>query len=75
VQNLIGDAGARSNHLRLATSNLEALEINLRTFKSDLEEVDLEKAITDLVGRQTAYQAAMMATSRVMGMTMMDYLR
>ena len=34
-----------------------------------------EEAMVDLIGRQTSYQAAMMATSRVMGMTLADYLR
>ena len=75
VQNLLGDIGARSNQLEITSTNLDALEINLRTFKSDLEEVDIEAAVTELVSRQTAFQAAMLATSRVMGMTLTDYLR
>lgn len=75
VQTLVGDVGARSNHLGVAEANLHALDTNLRIVRSDLVEVDLEAAITELVGRQTAYQAAMLATSRVMGMTLMDYLR
>jgi flagellar hook-associated protein 3 FlgL len=75
VQNLVGEIGAWSNQLDVTAANLSALDINLRTFKSDLQEVDLEEAMLDLISRQTAYQAAMMATSRVMGMTLADYLR
>jgi flagellar hook-associated protein 3 FlgL len=75
VQNLLGEIGAWSNQLDVTAANLSALDINLRTFKSDLQEVDLEEAMLDLISRQTAYQAAMMATSRVMGMTLADYLR
>ena len=75
VQVLIGDAGARTNQLQLTSSNLDALGITLTTFKSDLQEVDFEKAVTELVGRQTAFQSAMLATSRVMGMNLTDYLR
>lgn len=75
VQALIGDIGARMNALQMTSANLDALEINLSTFKSDLEEVDLEKAVTELVSRQAAFQAAMLATSRVMGMNLTDYLR
>ncbi|HET7275505.1 MAG TPA: flagellar hook-associated protein FlgL [Longimicrobiaceae bacterium] len=75
VQSLIGDVGARVNQLQVTSANLDAMEINLLTFKSDLEEVDVEKAITELVSRQTAFQAAMLATSRVMGLTLADYLR
>jgi flagellar hook-associated protein 3 FlgL len=75
VQSLLGDVGARANQLELTTANLRALEVNLQTFRSDLEEVDFERAVTELVTRQTAYQAAMAATSRVIGMTLTDYLR
>ena len=75
TQVLIGDIGARTNQLDITSSNLDALKITLTTFKSDLQEVDLEQALTELVGRQTAFQAAMMATSRVIGMNLTDYLR
>lgn len=75
VQALIGDVGARAAQLQVTSANIDALEINLLTFKSNLEEVDFEQAVTELISRQTTFQAAMLATSRVMGMTMMDYLR
>lgn len=75
VQALVGDLGARENHLQIAGSNLDALEANLKTFQSNLTEVDQAQAMTELVSRQTAYQAAMLVTSRVIGMTLTDYLR
>lgn len=75
VQNLLGELGAWTNQLDVTSANLDALETNLQTIKSDLQEVDLEEAMIDLIGRQTAYQSAMLATSRVMGMTLADYLR
>jgi flagellar hook-associated protein 3 FlgL len=75
VQTLIGENGARVNQLDVTSANLDAFAINLRTLKSDVEEVDVEEAVTELVSRQTAYQAAMLATSRVMGLTLADYLR
>jgi flagellar hook-associated protein 3 FlgL len=75
VQTRLAETGARSNYLQVTLSNLDALDGNLQTFKSDLEELDFETAVTELVSRQTAYQAAMMATSRVIGMTITDYLR
>lgn len=75
VQALVGDIGARENRLAITGSNLDALKTNLTTFKSNLSEVDQQQAVTDLVRRQTAYQAAMLATSRVIGMTLTDYLK
>jgi flagellar hook-associated protein 3 FlgL len=75
VQVLVGDLGARVNQLDVTSSNLDALEGTLTNFKSNLSEIDQEAAITDLLSRQTAYQSAMLATSRVIGMTLTDYLR
>ena len=74
LQNLIGDVGARASQLEVTSNNLVALDTQLRTFKSVVEDVDMEKAVTDLVSRQNAYQAAMLATSRVMGLSLADYL-
>lgn len=75
VQNLIGDVGARSSQLEVTGSNLAALDTQLRTFKSVLQDTDIEKAVTELVSRQNTYQAAMLATSRVMSLNLADYLR
>lgn len=75
TQVLIGENGAQSSQLEVAGSNLKALDTSLRAFKSNLQDADLEQAVTDLVSRQTAYQAAMLSTSRIMGMNLTDYLR
>lgn len=75
VQAVLGETGARVNQLQIAGTNLDALDTNLTTLKSNIEEVDIEEAVTQLASRQTAYQAAMLATSRVMGLTLADYLR
>lgn len=75
VQGLVGEIGARANRLDVASANLDAFEVTLKTHKSDLSEVDTEKAVTELMSRQTSYQAAMLATSRVLGLTLTDYLK
>jgi flagellar hook-associated protein 3 FlgL len=75
VQAVVGDTGATANRLDVAGQNLDALKTNLTTFKSNLEDVDVETAVTELTNRQVAYQAAMLATSKVMGLTLTDYLR
>jgi flagellar hook-associated protein 3 FlgL len=75
AQDMVVESGVRANHLQMTSTNLDAVETHLTKLKSDLEEVDVEKAVTDLVSRQTAYQAAMLATSKVMGLTLADYLR
>ena len=75
VQVLTGEVGAASSQLEVATANLHALDTSLRAFKSNLQDADLEKAVSELVARQTAYQSAMLATSRVMGLNLAEYMR
>lgn len=75
VQSLVGDLGARMNQLQVAGSNLDALQSNLTSYTSNLANVDTATAATELVSRQNAYQAAMLAASRVMGLTLTNYLK
>jgi flagellar hook-associated protein 3 FlgL len=75
LQGVVGEVGARQNQADAARVTLEALDAALTKQKSDAGEVDAEAAITEMVARQTAYQAAMLASSRVMGLSLADYLR
>lgn len=75
VQEIIGDLGARQSTLDIASNNLQALEINLETFRSSVEDTDMEAAVTELVNRQTTFQAAMLANARIMDQSLTDYLR
>ena len=75
VQGIVGDTGAMGTRLDTAGQNLDALKSNLTTFKSDLEDVDVETAMTTLTNRQIAYQAALLATAKVTGLSLVDYLK
>ncbi len=74
VQSLIGTQGARINELEMATVNLNLMELDLKTFRSDLRDTEVDKAMIELVGKQTLYQAAMSATSRILGLSLANYL-
>jgi flagellin-like hook-associated protein FlgL len=54
---------------------IDALTASLAEQKSGLAEVDMEQAITEMLARQTAYQSAMLASSKVMGLSLTDYIR
>jgi flagellar hook-associated protein 3 FlgL len=75
TQALVGDLGARENQLQVTSANITALQSSLNSFRTSLSGIDAETAATNLVTRQTAYQTAMLATSRVLGMTLADYLK
>jgi flagellar hook-associated protein 3 FlgL len=74
VQSLIGTQGARINELEMATVNLNLMELDLKTFRSDLRDTEVDKAMIELVCKQTLYQAAMGATSRILGLSLANYL-
>ena len=74
VQALVGTQGARVNEMEDARNNLDVLELNLKTFRADLRDTEIDKAMVELVGKQTLYQAAMSATSRILGLSLANYL-
>ena len=74
VQNVLGVQGARINEMESAKSNLDGLELTLKAFRSDLRDTEVDKAMAELVGKQTLYQAAMSVTSRILGLSLANYL-
>jgi flagellin-like hook-associated protein FlgL len=75
VQMVTADLGGRMNRVDHALENLDSLEVELLTQRSDLQDTDMEEAITKLVNRQVTYQSAMLANSRILNLTLTDYLR
>src|SRR5690606_10327653 len=75
LQDRIADVGGRTLRLDAVTANLDALEANLRLHRSNLEDAEFEEAVTELVGRQSALQATLLATSRMLSFNLTDYLR
>lgn len=74
VQNLIGTQGARLNQIDNTKTTLQATDVALTAYRSDLRDTEVDKAMVELVGKQTLYQAAMSATSRILGMSLANYL-
>lgn len=75
LQTAVGQVGARQNQVDSVKAGLSALGTTLTAQKSSLGEIDAERAITEMLARQTAYQSAMLAASKVMGLSLTDYLR
>lgn len=74
VQALVATQGARINEMQNARTGLDTLEFDLTVYRSDLRDTEVDKAMVELVGKQTLYQAAMSATSRILGLTLTNYL-
>jgi flagellar hook-associated protein 3 FlgL len=74
VQSLVGTQGARINEMEDAKARLEQMEVDLKAYRSDLRDTEIDKAMVELVGKQTLYQAAMGATSRILGLSLSNYI-
>lgn len=75
VNNLISDVGIKTKRLETKESVVSDFELTLTEQKSNVEDVDLTEAATDLALRETAYQAALSATSSIISMSLVDYIK
>jgi len=65
---------AAARGMESAIVSLDSAELDLKAFRSDLRDTEIDKAMVELVGKQTLYQAAMSATSRILGLSLANYL-
>lgn len=75
VADLLGDVGGRFNHFRVTESGLRQMNLSTTVLRSNLEDIDLARALVDLTTRQSAVQATMRSTSRILGLSLTDYVR
>ena len=67
--------GARSNRLEAALSRLSELEQSTLGQISDVEDVDIAKALIDFNSQQAGYQAALPAGANIVQSSLLDFLR
>jgi flagellar hook-associated protein 3 FlgL len=70
----ISDTGYKEIRLDIKENVISDLNLSYMTRKSKLEDADMIKAISELQARETAYQAALASSARVMQLSLMDYL-
>ena len=75
VTSALADVGTRYSRLEKATQLASDTELSLTTSLSELENVDLPKAMVDLQMQEVAYQAALATTARVLQPSLVDFLR
>ena len=75
LQNVISDVGMRKARL----DNIQAFQERkgnvLQTLISNLQEVDLAKAATQLTQEKTSFEAALAATAKITPLSLLDFLR
>jgi flagellar hook-associated protein 3 FlgL len=75
VSTELASVGTRYNELMQLGQAATDRQTTLTAQLSDVEDIDLPKTITDLQLQQTAYQAALAATAKVIQPSLIDFLR
>ncbi|MBW2015443.1 MAG: flagellar hook-associated protein FlgL [Deltaproteobacteria bacterium] len=74
VRTMISNTGARTIRLEAKENIIQDLKVTYSDRKSKLEDADLAKAIMDLKSKETAYQAALASSARVMNLSLVNYI-
>jgi flagellar hook-associated protein 3 FlgL len=75
LKSALSDVGARYNRVTQMKQSADDHLLSVSSQLSDIEDVDLPKAIMELQIQQTSYQAALAATARVIQPSLIDFLR
>lgn len=74
VTELLGVVGTRAQSMESHSARLEGDGITLEAFISEIESTDLTVAVLQLQTEQSAYEAALAATARIMQISLINYL-
>lgn len=69
------ELGARSNRLEMVETRIDDQEVMATRVLSDNEDVDLEKAITNLSVQESVHNAALAVGARLIQTSLIDFLR
>ena len=75
VQARLADVGARTNRVDAMKTRNGDDALSLKANLSDVEDVDLPKALMDMQMQQVAYQAALQTTAKVIQPSLVDFLK
>ncbi len=75
LNNEIADIGARTKRLEGKREVLSHLDLNLKERLSQVEDADFAKVIVELREKEMAYQAALLSSTRIAELTILNYMR
>jgi len=73
--NTIARAGSMQRKLELTRDNLEMANVNLQSYISQAEDVDLAEAILQFNAQELGYRAALESSARIMNISILNHLR
>lgn len=75
VNNARAEIGARLNRLETAKNHFDKLQFDLAKYKSDTEDADITKIISDMTLQQSMLEASRATAARVLQLSILDFLR
>lgn len=69
------DIGARQNRVELMDARLQSQEVIATKRMSENEDIDYEKAITEMITQESIHRAALSVGARIVQPTLVDFLR
>ena len=70
----ITNCGTRSSKLELIDNRMKSQKTTFETLKSENEDIDITETAIDLKSAEMTYEAALMATGKVMQTTLLSYI-
>lgn len=70
----VTDNGTRSSRLELVSNRLMEQRTTFKTLQSENEDVDITEAAIQLTSTELTYEAALMATGKIMQTSLMNYI-
>jgi len=74
VSSAVSAIGAKGVQLDTKDTILQDMKLSYQTRQSSLEDADILSAIADVTSKETAYQAALASSAKVMKVSLIDYL-
>ena len=75
VLTVTATAGSTQRRLELTRENLQVAKINLESYISQAEDVDLSEAILRFNSQELGFRAALESSARIQSITILDHLR
>ena len=70
----VTNCGTRSSKLELIDNRMKSQETTFETLKSENEDIDVTETVIDLKSAEMTYEAALMATGKVMQTTLLNFI-
>jgi flagellar hook-associated protein 3 FlgL len=74
LMNQAADVGSRENRLAVTKNILSGLQLNQEERMSNIEDVDIAELMTDLNKQEIVYQAVLTSSSKIMKMSLLNYI-